>query len=252
MFRRRRSDTPVSRGQALVETALVLPLLVLLLVMGIDFGRVFFGWVALQNAARIGADFAAGTAAAWDGMPGDGISQNKRDTYGELVEADIDAINCALTGGTPPDPTFEDGIDTAPEDEGDYDDGDYAIVDLECSFDLITPLAESVFGGPVKMLAHEEFPIHTIITVGVPEPPVLPDCPDPTEVEVPVLEGLTMQAALQAWMNAGFLEDNFDPPDGVISTGPPGGRNNNKIVLLQNPDENSCQPLDAIVDVDHS
>ena len=37
----------------------MLPILALLLVMAVDFGRVFFGWVALQNAARIGADYAA-------------------------------------------------------------------------------------------------------------------------------------------------------------------------------------------------
>ncbi|MDQ2683995.1 MAG: pilus assembly protein, partial [Chloroflexota bacterium] len=49
----------------MVEFALVLPILALLLVMAIDFGRVFFGWVALQNAARIAADTAAGTADAW-------------------------------------------------------------------------------------------------------------------------------------------------------------------------------------------
>ena len=47
------------RGQALVEFALILPLLVLLLLLAIDFGRVFFGWVALNNAARIAANEAA-------------------------------------------------------------------------------------------------------------------------------------------------------------------------------------------------
>src|SRR5688500_18506991 len=147
MFLRFRRDTPSSRGQALVETALLLPVLALLLVLAIDFGRVFFGWVALQNAARVGADFAAGTASSWDGMPSDGISETNRDRYAELIEADIRAINCALAGGTPPDPSFEDGIDTVVPVDGDYDDGDFAIVDLECSFSLITPLAESILGG---------------------------------------------------------------------------------------------------------
>ena len=70
----------------MVESALVLPILALLLVMAIDFGRVFFGWVALQNAARIGADFAAQTPDAWDGMPaartksGIGTSRSSRPT----------------------------------------------------------------------------------------------------------------------------------------------------------------------------
>ena len=45
----------------MVEFALVLPLLALLLVMAVDFGRVFFGWVSLTNAARIGANYAGYT-----------------------------------------------------------------------------------------------------------------------------------------------------------------------------------------------
>ena len=250
MFRRPPGDTRASRGQALVETGLILPVLALILVMGIDFGRVFFGWVALQNAARIGADFAAGTADAWDGMPA--AKQADRDTYSDLIEADIDAINCDLAGGTPPDPVFEDGIDTGPEDEGDYDDGDYAVVELHCQFSLITPLAEGVFGGPITMVAHEEFPVHRVINMGVPAPPVLPECPDPDEVEMPDLEGMTMENALQEWIDSGFLEDNFDPPDGVISTGPPAGRNNTDIITLQTPDENECVLPDQVVQVDHT
>ena len=46
-FRRHRK---ISRGQALVEFAFILPILVLLLLLAVDFGRVFFGWVALNNA----------------------------------------------------------------------------------------------------------------------------------------------------------------------------------------------------------
>ena len=39
------------RGQALVEMAIILPVLVLLLLLAVDFGRVFFGWIALNNAS---------------------------------------------------------------------------------------------------------------------------------------------------------------------------------------------------------
>jgi hypothetical protein len=40
------------RGQALVETALILPVLILLLLLGIDLGRVFFASIDLRNAAH--------------------------------------------------------------------------------------------------------------------------------------------------------------------------------------------------------
>jgi len=42
----------VSRGQALVEGALILPVLVMLLLLGIDLGRVFFTSIDLRNAAH--------------------------------------------------------------------------------------------------------------------------------------------------------------------------------------------------------
>ena len=48
-----------SRGQSLVEFALVLPMILLLMLIAIDFGRVFLGWVGLNNAARVAANYAA-------------------------------------------------------------------------------------------------------------------------------------------------------------------------------------------------
>jgi Flp pilus assembly protein TadG len=45
------------RGQSLVETAVVFPILVLLLAAIIDFGRAFDAYIILTNAAREGARF---------------------------------------------------------------------------------------------------------------------------------------------------------------------------------------------------
>jgi hypothetical protein len=47
-----RSHKRVSRGQSLVETALVLPVIVLILLLAIDLGRVFFTTIDLRNAAH--------------------------------------------------------------------------------------------------------------------------------------------------------------------------------------------------------
>ena len=46
-----------SRGQSLVEFALLLPLLFLVIFGAIDFGRMFFIKIALTNAAREGANY---------------------------------------------------------------------------------------------------------------------------------------------------------------------------------------------------
>ena len=58
---RRKAGQPKdrSRGQSMVEFALVIPLILLLMLIAIDFGRVFLGWVGLNNAARVAANYAA-------------------------------------------------------------------------------------------------------------------------------------------------------------------------------------------------
>ena len=236
-FQRRKHD---SRGQALVETVLVLPILVLLLVVAADFGRVFFGWIALTNAARVGADYAAQEPTAWELMAPE--EQDERDRYIDVIMADIRTMNCDLVGGTPSDPTWADGPDADP---GSYDDGDYAIVDLECSFTLMTPLAGELFGGAITLAAQERFPIHRDILQGVPSPPALPSCEE-DEAEVPNLIGKKMSVALTMWEDAGFDPDLFSPE----VTPPPG--NANKFVTTQSLDQFECAPLDAPLTVMHT
>ncbi len=51
--------TPRSAGQAIVEFAVVLPLFLLLLLLAIDFGRVFYTYVAIHNASREAAAYGA-------------------------------------------------------------------------------------------------------------------------------------------------------------------------------------------------
>ena len=48
-----------SRGQAAVEFALILPVFMLLLLLAVDFGRLFFTYIQLNNTAREGAAYAA-------------------------------------------------------------------------------------------------------------------------------------------------------------------------------------------------
>lgn len=45
------------RGQALVELAMLLPILLIILLGIIDFGRVFYAYVTITNAAREGARY---------------------------------------------------------------------------------------------------------------------------------------------------------------------------------------------------
>lgn len=47
------------RGQSLVELALLVPVLILILIGIIDFGRVFNAYITITNAAREGARYGA-------------------------------------------------------------------------------------------------------------------------------------------------------------------------------------------------
>src|SRR6266536_107175 len=52
--RRRRAGS----GQALIEFALVLPLLFLLIILVVNVGSMMYAWVTVSNAARAGAQYA--------------------------------------------------------------------------------------------------------------------------------------------------------------------------------------------------
>ena len=57
--RTKRSNGRGERGQSLVETALVVPFLLLLLAVVVDAARAFDAFIVLTNAAREGARFAS-------------------------------------------------------------------------------------------------------------------------------------------------------------------------------------------------
>ena len=129
----------------MVEFAIVLPLLALLLMMAVDFGRVFFGWVGVQNAARIGANFGAMHPDANWSNPSDPDRQD----YVAQIQSDAAAINCEL-----PDPldvpSYPDGTDI----------GDPSVVNLQCDFSLISGFLAPIFGGTtITIGAEATFPV---------------------------------------------------------------------------------------------
>lgn len=158
----------VSRGQAMVEFALVLPILALLLVMAIDFGRVFYGWVALNNAARIGANYAASNADAWS-APDNSVKQLQRDEYIQEIVQDSQAINCSPKpdASNIPAPTFTAADGVTPI-SGVPPLGSQARIELSCTMGLITPLASNFFGGGVELAAASTFTVRSGSIAGIP------------------------------------------------------------------------------------
>jgi PKD repeat protein len=94
---------PRSRGQALVELALILPFLILLVAGAVDLGRVWYSQITITNAAREGAMEAAVSPTSWSaGQPCD-ASTNRvmcrtlneaSDSWVTVTEADV-SLSCS-------------------------------------------------------------------------------------------------------------------------------------------------------------
>lgn len=265
-FLSRRRDRRRSRGQSLVEMALIAPVLLIILLLAIDFGRAFYSWVILQNAARIGANFAGVNADAWKADPDNAIIVGQ---YGMLVEEDADRALCdpAWGGGPPPDPVFTDSAaDTSSSgqtSDTSYDVGDSAKVELACDFHPLTPIISAVLSSNVRLGASSEFRIRAGDIAGLDNAPAIPppsnSTPTPTPTVAPtatpvpclVIPDLmrladgsaeTVGEARAEWSAAGFT-GSFTPASGQ----------GNKFVLSQSVGPGGpCVPATTAVSVTHS
>jgi len=135
-------------GQSLAEFALVLPVLLLIVLLGLDLGRAFYSWVTLNNAARVAANYAglnpdASFAAASD--------------YDQLVRTDGANAACAIAAGAPPQPVFTDS--TLDTNLSNRDLGDDVRVTISCPFRVITPLVGAIIGNPLTISASSTFTV---------------------------------------------------------------------------------------------
>src|SRR5690242_18731607 len=72
------------KAQSMVEFALILPILLLVLVGLLEFGRLFFAWLIIENSTRFGIRYA--TAGTYD--------------TAYCVDLDGDGTNCGGTSET--------------------------------------------------------------------------------------------------------------------------------------------------------
>jgi Flp pilus assembly protein TadG len=205
-----------SKGQALAEFALVLPLMMVLLLAAADFGRVFQSWVELNQAVRVAANFAAQNPDAW-GSPGDAAALAE---YDRQVRTEVAGINCTMPT-TIPAPSFPSGTGT----------GSPATVTITCTFRVMFPILGDIVGDNTRVTAASTFPIRAGIINGapvdlvpptatpiplqtptpVPTPTAVPTAtpaPTPTPVAmctVPNVVGKNPSSAANEWSHAGFL-----------------------------------------------
>ncbi len=145
-----------SRGQSMVEFALVFPVLLFLMLVAIDFGRIYLGWVNLQQMARIAANDAADHATAWQ-LPDTPAKQAERDKYRARITRDAKQINCVLPDPLP-DPVIAFGTAL----------GAHVTVGINCEFSVVTPIISSVVGATILVSAETTFPIKEGVVAAVP------------------------------------------------------------------------------------
>jgi PKD repeat protein len=139
-----------------VEFALVFPVLLFLMLVAIDFGRIYLGWVNLQQMVRIAANDAADHASAWQ-PPDTAAKQAERARYQKRIARDAEQINCVLPNPIP-DPVIAFGTAL----------GAHVSVGIECQFSIVTPVISHVLGGTVLMSADTTFPVKEGVVSAVP------------------------------------------------------------------------------------
>jgi len=185
-------------GQSLVEFSLTVPMVLLMVLFGLDFGRVFLGWVTLNQAAREAANYAAMNPTAWE-LP---YNLTVQAEYARLVTTEASAINCTLESPVPA-PQFPDGTGI----------GAPVLVDLQCSFGLITPMIGVLLGNPIPVSASSAFPVRSGNIEGVPVETELPSptpAPSPTPGPTPTPSPTPTPGPTPT------------PPPGATPTPPPG------------------------------
>jgi hypothetical protein len=199
-----------------VEFALIAPVLLVLLLVTVDFGRALYGWVVLQNSARVAANFAALNPDGWNpAVPAPNPAVKAR--YAAQITQDLQAANCTSFGsgggsGTAPDPTFIDGPDqpdpAGPVDHN-YDVGDLARVTLQCTFHPITPIVAAIVGNNFQLGASSEFRIRKGSVTGlanateIPEPATPTPVPTATATATPVCTASTLSYTATNNVNGG-------------------------------------------------
>jgi Flp pilus assembly protein TadG len=114
------------KGQALVETALVMPIIILLLMGIIDFGLMFNNYLMVSNVSREAARSAAIGA----------------------TDVEIDALVDTMSGTLDPSKLT---ITISPI-QSERKKGDEVVVTAEYDYNLITPLIKALVSEPIHLI----------------------------------------------------------------------------------------------------
>lgn len=160
-----------SRGQALVELAIILPVMLLLFAAALDLGRFFYGQITITHAAKEGAFEAARNPGSFEsGKPCDPVTNRvvcrvmneMRGSSYNVTPADI-SLTCS-TGTCPTDPAI----------------GQTVEVRVQGSFTLATPILEMFTGARTVTTSSA-----AVAQLGVQPEPGTVSTPAPTPTPTP-------------------------------------------------------------------
>lgn len=214
----------MTRGQALVELAIILPVLLVLVLAAIDLGRIFFARITVANSAREGA-YEASYGGSYVANAACSASNSVmcaivNESQGSLTVAPADVVwSCTPAGGCA---------------SGAY--GDVVTVKVTGHFNLLTPILAVFFGGTNLAFSSTAAAdvVQTPFTAGstptaaptatpVPTPTVLPTVtPFPTPSGPPAATP-TPSAPTCAFpvANFTFSQQNKNKPVDFVSTSTP-------------------------------
>lgn len=139
--RPRRARRQRTRAQAMVEFALILPVFLFLLVVAVDFGRLFFSYIQIHNGAREGANFGQGFPTNLVGITAS--VQRETNAQAQRGEGTVAVTaTCANPAGT----TIACALAT-----GGAGPGNTVTVGVNRPFTFLTPLVNGFFGGSLAM-----------------------------------------------------------------------------------------------------
>ena len=127
----------------MVESALILPVLLLLLVITLDFGRLFFSYIQITNAAREAASFAAF-------HPTDPVGMQAK--AGQETNAQVQrGENGIVVSATCNDSTGASILCSVANGQAGSGSGNTVTVNVTEPFTFLTPMISGFFGGNLAM-----------------------------------------------------------------------------------------------------
>ena len=164
-----------------MEFATVLPVMLLLLLLPIDFGRLFFSYVQINNAAREGAAYGAANPGDLTGITTRAVQET--DAQAQRGEGAV-AITAACTDST----GVTIACSSAPGGGGA---GNRIVVTAIEPFTFLTPMINGFFGGGLTMRASATSTVLGFAASAGGTAP--PSCPPP---DVPVLASVSVSGMI--------------------------------------------------------